>query len=116
VDEVVVATVDSESIAELIAGRLRSEGVPARVRFESQIGIPRQIAPAGLGFGPGAFRVAVLAVDAARARDVLAEAEPPRRGRSPAFRAVALVLLIAFVLVWVPGILEEIRVLFDLAR
>jgi hypothetical protein len=115
-DEVIVATVDSEMIAELIAGRLRSEGVPARVRFDSQIGIPRQIAPAGLGFGPGAFRVAVLASDAGRAHDLLAEAEPLRRGRSPAFRAVALVLLIAFVLVWVPGVLDELRVLFDLGR
>jgi len=116
VDEVIVATVDSETIAELIAGRLQSEGVPARVRFDSQVGIPRQIAPAGLGFGPGAFRVAVLAGDAGRARDVLAESEPLRRGRSPAFRAVALVLLIAFVLVWVPGVLDELRVLFDLGR
>jgi hypothetical protein len=116
VDEVIVATVDSEPVAELIAGRLRSEGVPARVRFDSQIGVPRQIAPAGLGFGPGAFRVAVLASDAGRARDVLAESEPLRRGRSPAFRAFALVLLIAFVLVWVPGVLDELRVMFDLGR
>jgi Putative prokaryotic signal transducing protein len=116
VDEVIVATVDSEPIAELIAGRLRSEGIPARVRFESQTGIPRQMAPVGLGFGPGAFRVAVFAHDAGRARDILAEAEPLRRGRSLAFRAVALALLIAFVLVWVPGIIGEIGALFDLAR
>ena len=115
-DEVIVATVDSEPVAELIAGRLHAEGVQARVRFDSQIGIPRQIAPAGLGFGPGAFRVAVLASDAGRAREILADAEPLRRGRSPAFRAVALLLLIAFVLVWVPGVLEEIRVFFDLGR
>ena len=115
-DEVVVATVDSEPVAELIADRLRSDGIPARVRFDSQIGIPRQIAPAGLGFGPGAFRVAVLASDAGRAHDLLAEAEPLRRGRSPAFRAVALVLLIAFVLVWVPGVLDELRAFFDLGR
>ena len=112
----VVATVDSEPVAELIADRLRSDGIPARVRFDSQIGIPRQIAPAGLGFGPGAFRVAVLASDAGRAHDLLAEAEPLRRGRSPAFRVVALVLLIAFVLVWVPGVLDELRALFDLGR
>jgi hypothetical protein len=115
VDEVIVATVDTEPVAELIAGRLRTEGIAARVRYESQTGIPRQIAPAGLGFGPGAFRVAVSASDADRARDLLADAEPLRRGRSPAFRAVALVLLIAFVLVWVPGILGEIRAFFDLA-
>ena len=115
-EEAIVATVDSEPVAELIAGQLRSEGIPARVRFDSQVGIPRQIAPAGLGFGPGAFRVAVLASDAGRAHDLLAEAEPLRRGRSPAFRAVALVLLIAFVLVWVPGVLDEVRVFFDLGR
>lgn len=112
----VVATVDTESIAELVAGRLRTEGISARVRYESQAGIPRQIAPAGLGFGPGGFRVAVAASDADRARELLADAEPLDRGRSPMFRAVALVLLVAFVLVWIPGIIEGIRVFLDLAR
>lgn len=115
-DEAIVAAVDSEPVAELIAGKLRAEGIPARVRYESQSGIPRQIAPAGLGFGPGAFRVAVAASDAARARDVLADGEPLERRRSPMFRAVALVLLIAFVLVWIPGIVGAVRVFFDLAR
>ena len=115
-DEEIVATVDTEAIAELIAGRLRTEGITARVRYESQAGIPRQIAPAGLGFGPGGFRVAVAASDAGRAREVLADAEPLRRGRSPAFRGVALVLLIAFVLVWIPGIVDAIRAFFALAR
>jgi hypothetical protein len=109
VEEVIVATVDTEAIAELIAGRLLTEGIPARVRYESQAGIPRQIAPAGLGFGPGGFRVAVPANDADHARELLADAEPLRHGRSPMFRAVALVLLIAFVLVWIPGIIDAIR-------
>lgn len=112
----VVAAVDSEAVAELIAGRLRAEGIAARVRYDSQAGIPRQIAPAGLGFGPGAFRVAVVAGDADRARELLADAEPLRRGRSPAFRAVAVVLLIAFVLVWIPGIVDAVRAFFELAR
>ena len=112
----VVAAVDSEAVAELIAGRLRAEGIAARVRYDSQAGIPRQIAPAGLGFGPGAFRVAVVAGDADRARALLADAEPRRRGRSPAFRAVAVVLLIAFVLVWIPGIVDAVRAFFELAR
>ena len=112
----VVAAVDSEAVAELIAGRLRAEGIAARVRYDSQAGIPRQIAPAGLGFGPGAFRVAVVAGDADRARELLADAEPRRRGRSPAFRAVAVVLLIAFVLVWIPGIVDAVRAFFELAR
>jgi hypothetical protein len=116
VDEVIVAVADSEPIAELIAGRLRAEGILARVRYESQAGIPRQIAPAGLGFGPGAFRVAVLVGDADRAREILADAEPLDRRRSPVFRAVALLLLISFVLVWIPGILDEIRALFHVAR
>ena len=115
-EEVIVAAADSEPIAELIAGRLRAEGIVARVWYESQVGIPRQIAPAGLGFGPGAFRVAVLAGDAERAREILAEAEPHDRRRSPAFRAVALLLLISFVLVWIPGILDEIRSLFGPGR
>jgi Putative prokaryotic signal transducing protein len=115
-EEAIVAAADSEPIAEVIAGRLRAEGIPVRVRYDSQVGIPRQIAPAGLGFGPGAFRVAVLARDAERAREVLAEAEPRDRRRSPVFRAVAVLVLIAFVLVWIPGILEEIRALLDLAR
>lgn len=115
-EEVTVAAADSEPIAELIAGRLRAEGIAARVRYESQAGIPRQIAPAGLGFGPGGFRVAVLTHDADRARELLADAQPLERGRSPAFRAVALILLIAFVLVWIPGILDEVRSLFDLGR
>ena len=112
----VVAAVDSEAVAELIAGRLRAEGIAARVRYDSQAGVPRQIAPAGLGFGPGAFRVAVVAGDADRARELLADAEPLRRGRSPAFRAVAVVLLIAFVLVWIPGIVDAVRAFFELAR
>ena len=110
-----MATVDTESIAELIAGRLRTEGIAARVRYESQAGIPRQIAPAGLGFGPGAFRVVVAASDADRARDVLGDAEPMRRGRSPVFRAVAIVLLIAFVLVWIPGVVGAVRAFLELA-
>jgi len=113
---VVVAAVASEAVAELMAGRLRAEGIAARVRYDSQAGIPRQIAPAGLGFGPGAFRVAVVAGDADRARELLADAEPLRRGRSPAFRAVAVVLLIAFVLVWIPGIIDAIRAFFEPAR
>src|SRR5438876_11402641 len=83
VEEVIVAAVDSEPIAELIAGRLRAEGIAARVRYESQAGIPRQIAPAGLGFGPGAFRVAVFASDAGRARQLLGEAAPEAHQRRP---------------------------------
>jgi len=111
-DEVIVAAVDSEPIAELIAGRLRAEGIAARVRYESQAGIPRQIAPAGLGFGPGGFRVAVVAHDADRARELLADAQPLEHRRSPVFRAVATVLLVAFVISFVPGILGLIQALF----
>ena len=92
-----MAAVDSEPVAELIAGRLRTEGIAARVRYDSQAGIPRQIAPAGLGFGPGAFRIAVAASDAGRARRVLAEAEPTALRHRHVVRVVASVLL-AFVL------------------
>lgn len=111
-DEVIVAAVDSEPIAELIAGRLRAEGIVARVRYESQAGIPRQIAPAGLGFGPGGFRVAVVAHDADRARELLADAQPLEHRRSPVFKTVAMLVLIAFVLSFVPGILGLIHALF----
>jgi len=44
------------------------------------------------------------------------DAEPLRRGRSPVFRAVALVLLVAFVLVWIPGIVDAFHAFFDAAR
>ena len=110
-DEVSVATVDTEAIAELIAGRLRTEGIPARVRYESQAGIPRQIAPAGLGFGPGAFRVAVATRDAGRARELLAEVEPSPPRRSVWFRVIATVLLLGFVLSFLPA-LDMIGALF----
>jgi hypothetical protein len=116
VDEVIVATVDSEPIAELIAGRLRADGVPARVRFDSQVGIPRQIAPAGLGFGPGAFRVAVFASDAGRARELLADAEPQSYRRRPVLRAVATVLLILVLLAFIPGLIQAVALLFRLER
>jgi len=116
VEELIVATVDSEPVAELIAGRLRSEGVRARVRFESQAGIPRQIAPAGLGFGPGAFRVAVFARDAGRAREILADAEPePYRSR-PVLRVVATILVILLLLSFIPGLLQAVALLFGLER
>jgi hypothetical protein len=116
VDEVIVATVDSEPIAELIAGRLRADGVPARVRFDSQVGIPRQIAPAGLGFGPGAFRVAVFASDAGRARELLADAEPQTYRRRPVLRAVATILLILVLLAFIPGLIQAVALLFGLER
>jgi Putative prokaryotic signal transducing protein len=112
VDEVVVATVDSEPIAELIAGRLSAEGIPARVRFESQSGIPRQIAPVGLGFGPGAFRVAVFASDASRAREVLADAEPQTYRQRPVLRAVATILMILVLLSFIPGVIQALAMLF----
>jgi len=113
-NEVIVAAVDSEPIAELIAGRLRVEGIAARVRYESQAGIPRQIAAVGLGFGPGAFRVAVVASDAARARDLLAEAAPATYRRRPVLRAVATLLLIALLLSFIPGVIQLVGLLFGL--
>ena len=111
-DEVIVAAVDSEPIAELIAGRLRAQGIAARVRYESQAGIPRHIAPAGLGFGPGGFRVAVVAHDADRARELLADAQPLEHGRSPVFKAIATLVLIAFTISFVPSLLGLIQALF----
>lgn len=115
-EEAIVAAVDSEPIAELIAGRLRAEGIVARVRYESQAGIPRQIAPFGLGFGPGGFRVAVLASDAGRARELLAEAAPEAYRRRPVLRAVATLLLIAILLSFIPNVLLLLGILFGLER
>lgn len=111
VDEAIVATVDSEPIAEMIAGRLRAEGIGARVRFESQAGIPRQIAPQGLGFGPGAFRVAVAASDAGRARDVLRDAGPSPSRPRPMVRAIAVILLLGFLVSFIPGVISLLNAL-----
>lgn len=114
--EVVVATADSEVDAEVIASRLRAANIPARIRYDSQAGIPRQIAPSGLGFGPGAFRVAVPAQHAADARDLVSDVDTRPSGRSPLFRATAIALLIAFALVWVPGVIGALAALFSSPR
>lgn len=115
-EEVVVGTADSEVEAEIIAGRLRAESIPVRIRYDSQAGIPRQIAPSSVGFGPGAFRVVVLAEHATAARDLLADVDAPRPSRRPLFRAVALLVLISFVLVWVPGIIGALLAVFGAPR
>ena len=114
--EVVVATADSEVDAEVIASRLRAADIPARIRYDSQVGIPRQIAPSGLGFGPGAFRVAVSAEHAAAARDLVSDVEVRPARRSPVLRAVSIVLLIAFALVWVPGVIGALAAIFGSSR
>ena len=111
-EEIVVATADAEVEAEIIAGRLRAEDIPVRIRYDSQAGIPRQIAPSGLGYGPGAFRVVVAAEDAAAARDLLGDVGPAAANRRPLFRAVAILVLVSFVLVWVPGIIGALQALF----
>src|SRR3977135_1946786 len=105
-DEVIVAAADSEPNAEGIAGRLRAEGLAVRVRYDPQAGIPRQIAPAGLGFAPGAFRVAVSAGDAELAREILGESEqPPHRARH-GVRFVSLVALALTLLAFLQGVLQ----------
>ncbi len=115
-DEVIVASADSEPIAELIAGRLRAEGIAARVRYESQAGTPRQLAPVGLGFGPGGFRVAVIGRDADRARELLADAAPEPYRRRPVLRAIATLMLIAILLSFIPGLLQLASILVGLDR
>ena len=114
--EVIVGAVDSEVDAEIIASRLRAAGIPVRVRYDSQAGVPRQIAPSGLGFGPGAFRVAVPADHAAAARELLSDVEPRRSSRSPVFRGIAIVVLVSFVLVWIPGVIGALQALFGSGR
>lgn len=113
-EEVIVAAADSEPVAELIAGRLRTEGIAVRVRYDSQAGIPRQIAPAGIGFGPGAFRVAVAASDAGRARVILADAEPEtgRRSERPVVRTVAAILLALALFAFLQGAVQLVPLLF----
>ena len=115
-DEVVVATADSEVEAEVIASRLRAANIPARIRYDSQAGIPRQIAPSGLGFGPGAFRVAVPATDAAEARELISDVETRPSRRSPLLRVIAIVVLISFALVWIPGVIGALAALFGSPR
>lgn len=115
-EEVTVGTADSEVEAEIIAGRLRAENIPVRIRYDSQAGIPRQVAPSSVGFGPGAFRVVVLAEHAAAARDLLADVDAPPSSRRPLFRAVAMLVLISFVLVWVPGIIGALQAVFGSPR
>lgn len=115
-EEVIVAAADNDVEAEIIAGRLRAEGIPVRIRYESQTGVPRQIAPSGLGFGPGGFRVAVPAEHAGAAREILSDTEPGPSRRSPLFRAIALIVLAAFVLVWIPGVIGTLQALFSLTR
>lgn len=112
VEEAIVGTTDNEIEAEIIASRLRSEGIPVRVRYESQAGIPRQIAPAGLGFGLGGFRIAVPAAQADAARALLSDVEAPSSRRRPMLRAIAILVLISFVLSFVPGILNLLQAFF----
>jgi hypothetical protein len=110
---VIVGAFDSEAVAEVFASRLQADGIQSRVFYDSQAGIPRQIAPSGLGFGPGAFRVAVAERHAERARQLLAKAgDSPVRSR-PVVRAIATVLLIAFLLTWIPGTIELLRTAFS---
>jgi len=116
VEEAIVAATDSEPIAELIAGRLRTEGIAARVRYDSQAGIPRQIAPAGLGFGLGAYRIAVAASDTGRAREILADGAPQAYRRRPVLRAVAAIALIAILLSFIPGVVQLLSIVFGLDR
>jgi hypothetical protein len=115
-EEAIVAAVDSDAIAEVIAGRLRSEGLAVRVRYDSQAGIPRQLQPAGLGFGPGAFRVAVAVRDAERAREILGDEAPEPYRRRPVLRVIATILLIVALLSLIPGVTLLVQVLFGLDR
>jgi len=112
VDEVIVGTADGEIEAEIIASRLRAEGIQVRVRFESQAGIPRQLAPSGSGYGLGGFRIAVPVTEADAARALLSDLEPPSPRRHPLFRLVAILVLISFVLAWVPGLVNLLQAVF----
>ncbi len=53
---------------------------------------------------------------AAEAREIVSEVETRPSRRSPLFRAIAIVLLVSFVLVWVPGVIGAIAAVFGLPR
>lgn len=118
-EEIVVATVDSEPVAELIAGRLRIEGIAVRVRYDSLIGMPRQMMTGALGFAAGTFRVSVTAADAGRARAILAAAErivptdrtAPRAGL-PLRRIVSGLLLAGLLYALVASAVQLVPYLF----
>jgi hypothetical protein len=56
--------------------------------------------------------VAVAERDATRARQLLADAgDAPVRSR-PVLRAIATILLIGFLLTWIPGTIELVRTAF----
>lgn len=91
--------VSDEIEAEIIKGRLESEGIPSRVAFRSRYGLPRGWSPTGLGYGSGSFEVRVASELAKDARQLIAPDASSRRPRThPAVRIIATVLLLAFLL------------------
>lgn len=114
--EVEVALVADEVEAEIIRSQLESEGIPARVSYRSQLGLPRGWSPGGLGFGPGSYSIQVPARYAAEARAVIGSGEPERpRPRSPSrvVTIVAILLLIGFLL---PMAMSLIQLIPELTR
>lgn len=115
VTDVELAVVADELEAEIIRALLESEGIPARVSYRSQMGLPRGWSPGGLGFGPGNFAVRVRAEYADEAREVIGSAEPQRpRPRSPSrvVTIVATMLLVGFLLSMGVSLSQQIPELF----
>lgn len=113
--DVEVGVTADELEAEIIRALLESEGIPARVAYRSQMGLPRGWSPAGLGFGPGNFAVRVPAQFAAEAREVIGSAESQRPRPRPPSRVVTIVatlLLIGFLLPMWLSLSQQIRELF----
>ena len=99
--DVEVEVTSDEIEAEILRGRLEAEGIPARVAYRSQIGMPRGWSPGGLGFGIGSFSVRVPEAYADQAREVLGPREPvpvPATTRSKVVTLIAIVLLIGFLI------------------
>ena len=46
------------------------------------------------------------------ARTILADADPVPARRNPLLRVIAVILLVAFVLVWVPGVINALLAVF----
>ena len=98
--EVSVLTATTELEAEIALSKLRAAGIPARVVPRSFYGMPPTVLPASHASQNSRFDVVVRDRDAAAAREALAteDDEPlPPRGMSPIVRAIAIVILLAFV-------------------
>jgi hypothetical protein len=105
--ETVVTRYEDELEAETAAGYLRSTGIPARVRYQASIGLPRSTVPVRVIAPFGDFELLVADADVERAREALAPAGPPaprpRRYRWLGWVLIA-VMLAPLIIGWLAGL------------